>query len=52
MRNELILTLVLYANGGTVLPVFVGVRIEAKKSLNKLALVQKPEINLPFTNKG
>ena len=52
MRNELILTLVLYANGGTALPLFVGVHTEAKKSLNRLALVQKPEINLSFTNKG
>ena len=52
MREELILTLVLYANGGIVLPLFIGVHIEAKKSLNRLALVQKSETNLPFTNKG
>ena len=52
MRKELILTLVPYANGGIVLPLFIGVHIEAKKSLNRLALVQKPETNLPFTTKG
>ena len=51
MWKELILTLVLYANGGIVLPLFIGVYIEAKKSLNRLALVQKSETNLPFTNK-
>ena len=52
MRKELILTLVLYANGGIVRPLFIGVHLEAKKSLNRLALVRKSEINLPFTNKG
>ena len=51
-RKKLVLTLVLYANGGIVLPLFIGVHIEAKKSLNRLALVQKSETNLPFTNKG
>ena len=51
MRKELILTLVLYANGGIVLPLFIGVHFEARKSLNRLALVQKPETNLPFTTK-
>ena len=52
MRKELISKLVLYANGGNVLPLFIGVHIEAKKSLNRLALVQKFKTNLPFTNKG
>ena len=53
MWKELTLTLVLHANGGIVLPLFIGVHIEAnKKSLNRLALVQKYETNLPFTNKG
>ena len=41
MRKELILTLFLYANGGIVLPLFIGVHIEANKSLKILALVQK-----------
>ena len=41
MRKELILTLVFYANGGIVLPLFIGVHIEANKSLNRLALVRK-----------
>ena len=44
--------LALHANGGIVLPLFIGVHIEAKKSLNRLALVQKSKTNLPFTNKG
>ena len=52
MRKELVLTLVLYKNGGIVLLLFIGVHIEAKKSLNRLALVQNSETNLPFTNKG
>ena len=52
MRKELILMLALHANGGIVLPLFIGVYIEAKKSLNKLALVRNSETNLPFTNKG
>ena len=52
MLKELISKLVLYANGGNVLPLFIGVHIEAKKSLNRLALVQKFKTNLPFTNKG
>ena len=54
MRKELILTSVLYANGGIVLPLFIGVYIEAikqLKSLSRLALVQKSETNLPFTHK-
>ena len=52
MRKELILTLVLYADGGILLPLFIGVYIEAKKLLNRLALAKKSETNLPFTNKG
>ena len=52
MRKELILTLVLYANGGIVLPWFIGVHMEAKNSLNRLDLAQKYETNLPFLNKG
>ena len=49
---ELILTSVLYANSGTVLPLFTGVHIHAKKSLNRLAFIQKSEINLLLTSKG
>ena len=39
--------LVFYANGGIILPLFIGVHIEAK-----LALVQKSKTHLPFTKKG
>ena len=52
MRKELILTLVFYANGAIVLPLFIGVHVEAKNSLNRLDLSQKYETNLPFLNKG
>ena len=52
MRKELILTLVLHISGGIVFPLYIGVHIEAKKSLNRLALVKNSETNLPFTNKG
>ena len=52
MRKELILTLFFYANDGIVFPLFIGVHIEAKKSLSRLALVQKSETNLPCANKG
>ena len=51
MPKELALTLVLCVNGGVVIPLFSGVHIEAKKSLNRLVLVQKSERNLPYTNK-
>ena len=44
--------LVLYVNGGIVPPLFIFVHIEAKKSLNRLALKQNSEKNLPFTKKG
>ena len=44
--------LVLYVNGGIVPPLFIFVLIEAKKSLNRLALKQNSEKNLPFTKKG
>ena len=40
--------MILYANYGTVLLLFIGRHIEVEKSLNKLALVQKP---LLFSNK-
>ena len=46
MQKDLILTLVLYSNGGIVLPLFIGVHTEAKKSLKKLTLVQKSEIKI------
>ena len=51
-RKELILTSVLYANCGSVLRLFIGVHIDAKKSLNRLAFIQKSEINLLLTSKG
>ena len=44
--------MVLYANGGNELPLLTGVHIDAKKSLNRLAFVQKSETNLPFISKG
>ena len=44
--------MVLYANGGNELPLLIGVNIDAEKSLNRLAFVQKSETNLPFTSKG
>ena len=50
--EEIIPTLVLYTNGGIVLPLLIGVHIEAKKSVNGLASVEKSETNLAFTNKG
>ena len=43
--------LVLYVNGGIVPPLFIFVHIEAKKSLNRLALKQNSEKNLPFKKK-
>ena len=49
--EEIITTLVLYANGGIVLSLLIGVHIEAKKSVNGLASVEKSETNLAFTNK-
>ena len=52
IQKELITTLVSYANGSNVLPLFIGVYIEASKSLDRLALVQKSKTSLPFTNKG
>ena len=51
-RKEVILALVLYANGGNELPLLIGANIDAEKSLNRLAFVQKSETNLPFTSKG
>ena len=42
---------VLYANGGIVLLLFIGVHIVAKAALNRLVLLLKSESNLPFTNK-
>ena len=36
-RKELILTLVLYANGGIVVPLFIGVHIEAKKIIKQIS---------------
>ena len=52
MLKELILTLVFYANGCIVLPLFICVYIKVRKPLNRLALVEKFETNLPFTYKG
>ena len=52
IRKELILTLVVYANGGIVLPLFIGAHILKLKIIKQIALVQKSETNLPFTNKG
>ena len=37
MWKELVVTLVLYANGGIVLPLFIGVYIEAKKIIKQIS---------------
>ena len=47
----MILTLVLHANCGSILPLFIGVHIDAKKSLKRLAFTGKSEINLLLTGK-
>ena len=52
MQKKLIPPLLLYVNGGIVLPLFIGVHKEAKKSVNILASIQKSETDLAFTNKG
>ena len=51
-QKELILTLVLYADYFSVLPLFIGVHIDVKKSLKRLAFTRKSEINLLLTSKG
>ena len=50
-RKELILTSVLYANCGSLLPLFIGLLIDAKKSLKRLAFTQKSERNILLTRK-
>ena len=50
-QKKLILTSVLYANCGSVHPLFIGVHIDAKK-LKKIAFKRKSEINLMLTSKG
>ena len=42
----------MYANGGIVLPLFIGAHILKLKIIKQIALVQKSETNLLFTNKG
>ena len=42
----------LICNCVSVLPLFIGVHADAKKSLKRLAFTQKSEINLLLTNKG
>ena len=47
-QKELTLALVLYANCGSVLPLFIGIHFDAKKSLKRLAFTWKSELNLLF----
>ena len=46
------LTSVIYENCGSVLPLFIGAHIDAKKSLKRFAFTQNSEINLLLTSKG
>ena len=45
------MTSVLYANCGSILLLFIGVHIDAKKSLKRLAFTRRSEINLLLTSK-
>ena len=51
-RKELILRLVIYTNCGIVLPLFIGVHLDAKKSLKRFAFTQNSEINFLLASKG
>ena len=50
--KEVILALVLYANGGNELSLFIGVHINTIKSWNRLAFRQTFETNLTLISKG
>ena len=52
ISNNIILALVLYKNNGNKLEFFIGVHIDAKRLLKRFAFSQKPETDLPLTNKG
>ena len=46
------MTSVLCANCGSVLPLFIGVHIDAKKSAKRFDFIQKSEKKLLLTSKG
>ena len=50
--KEVILALVLYANGGNELSLFIGVHINTIKSWSRLAFEQTFETNLTLISKG